>query len=256
MQMLRQTGWMIVRQLRNLMREPIWIALMVIQPLIWLLLYGQLFSRVGALRGGASTYIQFLTPGIICMNAFFGGSWSGMATISDLDRHVIDRFLAAPASRLAIILSQVVRAGIIAVIQALLLLSLGLALGVRVHGGMAGWLVVLGAAALLAMAFAGLSHGIALLVRKEASMIAAANFVGLPLMFISAILIPATQMPRWIAELSRFNPVNWGVHAARNAIVLGGSWGASMGYLALLLGAAAATLLFVTWCFRGYQRSI
>jgi ABC-2 type transport system permease protein len=247
---------MIVRQLRNLMREPIWIALMVIQPLIWLLLYGQLFSRVGALRGGASTYIQFLTPGIICMNAFFGGSWSGMATISDLDRHVIDRFLAAPASRLAIILSQVVRAGIIAVIQALLLLSLGLALGVRVHGGMAGWLVVLGAAALLAMAFAGLSHGIALLVRKEASMIAAANFVGLPLMFISAILIPATQMPRWIAELSRFNPVNWGVHAARNAIVLGGSWGASMGYLALLLGATAATSLFATWCFRGYQRSI
>jgi ABC-2 type transport system permease protein len=87
-------------------------------------------------------------------------------------------------------------------------------------------------------------------------MIAAANFVGLPLMFISAILIPATQMPRWIAELSRFNPVNWGVHAARNAIVLGGSWGASMGYLALLLGATAATSLFATWCFRGYQRSI
>ena len=53
MQLLRQTGWMVVRQLRNLMREPIWIALMIIQPLIWLLLYGQLFSRVGALRGGA-----------------------------------------------------------------------------------------------------------------------------------------------------------------------------------------------------------
>ena len=59
-QLLRQTGWMIVRQLRNLMREPIWIALMVVQPLIWLLLYGQLFSRVGALRGGATSYIEFL----------------------------------------------------------------------------------------------------------------------------------------------------------------------------------------------------
>ena len=97
---------MVVRQLRNLMREPIWIALMVIQPLIWLLLYGQLFSRVTALRGGASSYVEFLAPGIICMNAFFGGSWSGMAMISDLDRHVIDRFLAAPASRFAIVLSQ------------------------------------------------------------------------------------------------------------------------------------------------------
>ena len=75
MQLLRQTGWMIVRQLRNLMREPIWVALMIIQPLIWLLLYGQLFSRVGALRGGASTYSELLQPGITCMNAFFGGLW-------------------------------------------------------------------------------------------------------------------------------------------------------------------------------------
>jgi ABC-2 type transport system permease protein len=254
--MLRHTGWMVVRQMRNLMREPIWIALMVIQPLIWLLLYGQLFSRVGALRGGADSYVQFLAPGIICMNAFFGGSWSGMAMISDLDRHVIDRFLAAPVSRFAIILSQVVRAGLIAMFQALLLLLLGLALGVRVHGGALGWVVVFAASALLAMAFAGFSHGIALLVRREASMIAAANFVGLPLMFLSAILIPERQMPHWIEQLSRFNPVNWGVHAARNAVVVGGEWGPTGGYLLLLVAATAATSLFATWCFRAYQRSI
>src|SRR5665213_8067 len=254
--MLRQTGWMVVRQLRNLMRQPIWIALMVIQPLIWLLLYGQLFSRVGQLRGGAGSYVEFLAPGIVCMNAFFGGSWSGMAMISDLDRHVIDRFLAAPASRFAIILSQVVRAGITAVLQALLLLLVGLALGVRVHSGVLGWLAVFAASALLAMAFAGLSHGIALLVRKEASMIAAANFIGLPLMFISSILIPTSSMPHWIEVLSRFNPVNWGVRAARNAIVTGGDWGATGVYLLMLLAAVVVTSLFATWCFRGYQRSI
>jgi ABC-2 type transport system permease protein len=255
-QLLRQTGWMIVRQLRNLMREPIWIIVMVVQPLIWLLLYGQLFSRVGVLRGGASTYIEFLTPGIICMNAFFGGSWAGMAMITDLDRHVVDRFLAAPASRVAIILSQVVRAGITAVVQALILLLLGLALGVRIHGGALGWLVVFAAAALLAMTFAGFSHGVALLVRRPASMIAAANFVGLPLMFLSAILIPPQQMPNWIQQVSRFNPVNWGVHAARNSIVAGGHWGSSGLYLLFLLAAGAVTSLFATWCFRSYQRSI
>lgn len=253
---LRQTGWMVLRQLRNLMRQPIWIALMVIQPLIWLLLYGQLFSRVGQLRGGASSYVEFLAPGIICMNSFFGGSWSGMAMISDLDRHVIDRFLAAPASRFAIIFSQVVRAGLTAVIQALLLLLVGLALHVRVHGGALGWLVVFAAAALLAMAFAGLSHGIALLVRKEASMIAAANFIGLPLMFISSILIPTDSMPHWIEVVSRFNPVNWGVRAARNAIVVGGDWGQSGLYLLMLLAAVAVSSLFATRCFRSYQRSI
>jgi len=255
-QVFRHTGWMIVRQLRNLLREPIWIALMVIQPLIWLLLYGQLFSRVSQLRGGAGSYVEFLAPGIICMNAFFGGSWSGMATIMDLDRHVIDRFLAAPVSRFAIILSQVVRAGITSVLQALLLLLVGLALGVRVHGGALGWLVVFTASGLLAMAFSGMSHGIALLVRKQASMIAAANFVSLPLMFISSILIPTSTMPHWIEVLSRFNPVNWGVRAARNAIVTGGDWGPTGVYLLMLLAAAAVSSLFATWCFRAYQRSI
>ena len=106
MRIAAHTWWMVGRQLRNLMREPIWIALLLIQPMIWLLLYGQLFSRVPTLRGGAGSYIEFLLPGIVVMNAFFGGTWAGMAMITDLDRHVVDRFLAAPASRLSIVLSQ------------------------------------------------------------------------------------------------------------------------------------------------------
>ncbi len=256
MQTARQTGWMVVRQARNLMREPIWIAMMVIQPLLWLVLYGQLFSKVTLLRSGAGSYVEFLTPGIVCMNAFFGGTWAGMAMITDLDRHVVDRFLAAPASRTAIVLSQVTRAGITAVLQALLLLLVGLALGVRVHGGAPGWLVVLAASALLAMVFAGFSNGIALLVRKEASMIAAANFVGLPLMFLSSILLTPRTMPGWMQTVARFNPVNWGVEAARNAVVVGGAWWASGQFLLFLLAATAVTCGWATWTFRAYQRSI
>jgi ABC-2 type transport system permease protein len=252
----RHTGWMVVRQARNLMREPIWIAMMVIQPMLWLILYGQLFSKVGAQGQTTADYIEFLTPGIVCMNAFFGGTWAGMAMISDLDRHVVDRFLAAPASRLAIVLSQVIRAGITAVLQALILLVVGLALGVRVHGGFVGWLVVFAAAALLAMVFAGFSNGIALLLRREASMIATANFVGLPLMFLSSILVSVALMPGWIKSIAKFNPVDWGTHASRNAVLAGGDWGAAGAHLLYLVAAVAATSLFATWCFRAYQRSI
>ncbi len=247
---------MVVRQAINLMREPIWIALLLIQPMIWPLLYGQLFSRVPALRGGASTYIEFLTPGIVVMNAFFGGTWAGMAMISDLDRNVVSRFLATPASRLSIVLSQVVRSGLTALIQALIILLVGLALGVRVHGGALGWIVVLAVGALVAMPFAAISNGIALLVRREATMIATANFVGLPLMFLSSILIQQTVMPDWMSQVSRFNPVNWGVRAARDAVVVGGKWGDVGMYMALLLGLTAVTSLFATWTFRTYQRSI
>jgi len=255
-QTVRQTGWMVVRQGRNLMREPIWIAMMVIQPMLWLVLYGQLFSKVAPLRAGAGSYVEFLAPGVVCMNAFFGGTWAGMAMINDLDRHVIDRFLAAPASRLAIVLSQVVRAGITAMLQAMILLLVGLALGVRVHGGALGWLVVLAASFLLAMVFAGFSNGIALLVRRPATMIATGNFVSLPLMFLSSILVTTALMPGWIRTIARFNPVNWGVNAARNAVVVGGHWGSAAGHLGLLLAATAVTSLFATWCFRAYQRSI
>ena len=250
------TWWMVRRQLRNLMREPIWIALLLIQPMIWLLLYGQLFSRVPTLRGGASTYVEFLLPGIVVMNAFFGGTWAGMAMITDLDRHVVDRFLATPASRLAIVLSQVVRAGVIALTQAIVILLVGLAVGVRVHGGVPGVLVLLLVAALVSMVFAGISHAIALLVRREATMIAAANFVGLPLMFLSSILVTRRVMPSWMQKVSRFNPVNWGVHAARNSIVAGGHWGSTGLYLLYLIAAAFVMSVFATWCFRGYQRSI
>jgi ABC-2 type transport system permease protein len=247
---------MVGRQTRNLLRQPIWIAMMLIQPMIWLILYGQLFSRVPALRGGAGSYVEFLAPGVVVMNAFFGATWSGMSMIDDLNRSVIDRFLATPVSRVSIVLSQIVRAGMTAVIQAFVILVVGLALGVRVHGGAPGWLAVLAAAALLAMAFGGFSQGLALVLRREESMIAVANFIGLPLMFLSSILIAQRTMPSWMETVSHYNPVDWGAVAARDAIVTGGAWGSIGTHLAYLVGLTVVTAAFATWALRRYQRSI
>jgi len=253
---VRHTWFMVGRQVRNLMREPIWIEITLVQPMIWLLLYGQLFSRVPSLRAGAGSYVEFLAPGVVVMNAFFGATWSGMAMIDDLNRKWVERFLATPASRLALVLSQVVRSGLTAMVQALVILVVGLALGVRVHGGAAGWVVVLLAAALIATVFGGISQGIALLVRREATMIGVANFIGLPLMFLSSILISNRQMPDWMETLSHFNPVNWATDTARFAIVSGGHWDTIAMNLMLLVGATAVTASFATWTFQAYQRSL
>jgi ABC-2 type transport system permease protein len=111
-------------------------------------------------------------------------------------------------------------------------------------------------AALLSMVFAGISHGIPLLVRKEATMIASSNFFSLPLMFLSSILITQQAMPHWMREVARYNPVDWGVRAGRNAVVVGGDWGPTGGYLALLLAATAGAAAFATWTFRVYQQSL
>lgn len=255
----RDTWFMVGRQVRNLMREPIWIALLVIQPLVWLTLYGQLFKRVTQLPGGGfgtSSYITFLAPAIVVMNAFFGGTWSGMAMISDLDRDVIPRFLATPVSRVALVASQLVRSALISVIQALIILLIALALGVRIDAGLRGWLIVLATAALVSAAFAGLSQAIALLTRKEATMIAVANFIGLPLLFLSSTLISARQIPHWMQQVARYNPVNWGVDAAREVVLPGTDWGSVGTHLGLLLAVTIAMAGFATWTFRVYQRGL
>ena len=257
MTVLRHTWYMVVRQARNLMREPIWIVLLLVQPMVWLVLYGQLFKNVTHLGGfGTTSYVTFLAPAIVVMNSFFGATWSGMAMISDLDRDVLPRFLATPVSRSSLVISQIVRSALIAVIQGAIILAVSLALGVRVHTALLGWVVVLLAAALMNAAFAGLSQGIALLVRKEATMIAIANFIGLPLFFLSTTLISINQIPHWMRIAAKFNPVNWGVISAREVVLTGTNWSSVGLHLALLFALSVATAAFATWTFRAYQRTI
>jgi ABC-2 type transport system permease protein len=87
-------------------------------------------------------------------------------------------------------------------------------------------------------------------------MIAAANFVGLPLMFLSSILITQRVMPGWMQTASQYNPVNWAVRASRDAVVAGGNWGSVFAHLGLLVAAVVVTASFATWTFRSYQRSL
>jgi ABC-2 type transport system permease protein len=255
----RDTWFMVGRQTRNLTREPIWIVLLLVQPLIWLLLYGQLFKRITHLPGGGFggvSYITFLAPAIVVMNAFFGGTWSGMPMITDLDRDVIPRFLATPVSRLALVASQVVRASLNSVIQALIILIVSLALGVHIHSGAVGWLIVLAAAALVASVFSALSQAIALLTRREATMIALANFIGLPLLFLSSTLISVKQIPSWMQTAARYNPVNWGVDAARQVVLPGTDWSSVGTHLGLLFALTVVMGAVATWTFRVYQRTL
>ncbi len=253
---LAHSWWMVGRQARNLAREPIWIVMMLIQPMIWLVLYSQLFRRIVELPGfDTESYIDFLAPAVVIMTAFFGGTWSGMSMITDLDRGVVERFLATPARRSAIVLSQVLRAAITGVIQGAIILVVALALGAG-NGGLDGWLAILAAGALVAAGFSGISQGVALITRREATMIAVANFIGLPLMFFSAMLIDFDLIPRWMQYAARLNPVQWAVDAAREPVLADPNWALVALSLGLLGAFTLATTAFATWAFRSYQRTL
>jgi len=248
---------MVVRHQRNFLRQPVWLVFALTQPMFWLLLYSQLFRRIVDLPGFATdSYVQFLTPGVVVMTAFFGATWSGMAMIDDLDRGVIPRFLATPTRRSALVLSQVLHAAIVSITQTIIILGTAWLLGARVERGAAGWLVVILVAALVAAGWAGISHGIALLVRREEPLIGILNFFGLPVLFLSAILIAETLMPGWMRWASKLNPVNWAVVAAREMSNLDTDWARVGLYLGLLAAFVAATTALATRAFEVYRRTL
>ncbi|HEX3683712.1 MAG TPA: ABC transporter permease [Bryobacteraceae bacterium] len=252
----RQSFFLMLRLLKILLRQPWYVALTLIQPIIWLVLYGQLFRRVAELPGfHSSSYIDFLTPGVVIMSALFSSGWTGMGVINDLDRGVMDRFLISPVERPAIILSRLMNLSFITVVQSLILFGLGALLGARYPGGLLGLLVLLIAAILLGIPFGALSIAMGLTIRKEESVIGAVNFVLLPLTFTSPVFMANSLMPDWMRAVAEFNPVNWSVEAGRGA--LQGTVGAQsilirLGYLAAF---SAVSAWIANRAFRAYQRS-
>jgi ABC-2 type transport system permease protein len=248
--------FMAQRLLRNLLRQPWWVVISLVQPILWLLLYGQLFKRVVELPGfNADSYISFVTPGVVIMSALFAGGWNGMGVIMDMNQGVMDRLLVSPMNRAAIITGRILSMSVVSVVQSLILITLGYATGARFAGGIVGIIVLFICGMLLAAPFAALSNALALLMRKPESVIGASNFILMPLMFLSPILMAKNVMPDWIRSVSSFNPVNWSVEAAREALGEHTDWNFVLLRIGCLLAFAAISAALATRAFRAYQRS-
>ena len=248
--------YLTLRLLRVRVRQPWYIAVTLVQPIIWLLLFGALFRRVVELPGfGAASYLDFLTPGIVVMTALFAAGWSGMGIIEDLNAGVMDRFLIAPARRGGLIVSRIADMAVVLAVQSLIIVAIGLVLGAHYDGGLLGVVALVVAAVLLGAAFSSLSNALALVVRKEESLIAMVQFVVLPATFLSSGLMAMGMMPSWMRGAARFNPVNWAVEAGREALAASPDWGLVLGRGGLLLALAAVCGWLSTLAFRSYQRS-
>ena len=129
-------------------------------------------------------------------------------------------------------------------------------MGARVENGPAGALALVAAAALLAAAFSGLSNGIALLTRKDETLIAIVNFISLPLSFLSSVLMAPQLMPPWMQAVASVNPVNWAAGAARGAADPGTDWALVLSHLTLLALLAVLVVVFATAAFRAYRRDL
>ena len=254
---LRHTLYLTVRQVRNFLRQPWYVALTLAQPIIWLLLFGALFRKIVEIPGFTTTsYITFLTPGVVVMSAMFAGGWSGMGVIDDLDRGVMDRFLVAPTSRGAVMLGRISPQVLTTIIQTVIIVVLALFVGGRFTGGVGGVVMLIVVSALLSVSFGSLSNGLALLLRREESVIAAVNFVLLPLTFLSSAFLQQNLAPQWIQDIARYNPANWAIVAGRTALTSGASSGTVVSHTLYLLAFAIVCTWLATRAFRAYQRSV
>jgi ABC-2 type transport system permease protein len=256
MDFLRDTWYLFLRLLRATVRMPVFVLISVVQPILWVVLFGQLFEAVARLPGfGASSYVQYLAPGISIMTALFGAAYSGLGLLGDIERGVLDRLLATPASRGALIASRILHSGLQVCIQAGIILVVAALLGARPHGGLPGLAALLLAAALLGAAFAAFSNALALLARRQELIIAVMNFIVLPTTFLSTMMMSINLMPGWIRGAARFNPVNWAVVAARDGFE-GRAWGELALRLVLLALFALACAVLATSAFGRYRRSM
>jgi ABC-2 type transport system permease protein len=247
---------MTVRHVRELLREPAWIGITLTTPVIWLLLFGSLFERAVDIPGfGSTDYTDFFTPGVVVMTAFFSAGWGGMSMIQDIDRGVIDRFLATPVKRSALIVGRVGQAALTIAIQSLIIVVLALIVGGSFANGPLGVLGMIAIGMLLGLTIGALSNGLALVVRKEETLIGAINVLLFPLTFISTAFMPGDLIPGWMETAAEFNPVNWAVEAARIA-AQGDDWSQLAIYVGALVALALVCIGFATRAFRAYQRSL
>ena len=257
MTLVRHTLYMTLRHLRELWRQPWFVAVTLIQPVIWLLLFGALFKKVIEIPGfHGGSYIAFLAPGVVVMTALFSSAWSGMALIEDINRGVTARFLVSPVRREALIAGRILKEAVVVVLQSLIIVALALIVGASFPGGVGGVAALFAVSALLGATFGALSNGFGLIMRQEEALIGAVQFVVLPLTFLSATFLAANLIPHWMQKVADFNPVNWAVVAGRSAVSANADWGMIAARAGFLVALLVLSVAFATRAFHSYQRTV
>ena len=190
------------------------------------------------------------------MTALCSGGWAGIGVINDLNRGILDRFLVSPVYRGALIAGRLMQQAIVTVIQSLIIVGLDFAIGASFPGGAAGVTALIAVAVFLGAAFGALSIALALVVRREESVIGAVQMLLLPLTFLASVFMQRDLMPGWIQTVARYNPVGWAAQAGREAVGANADWSVVLAHGGYLLALVLACAWLATRAFRSYQRSI
>lgn len=242
--------WVIfLRQMRLLLRNPVWVFFGLTQPILYLALFGPLLKNVsGGGLGGSASWSIFV-PGLLLQLVIFGAGFAGFGIIQELREGVVDRQRVTPARRSALLLGRSLCNVVTLCSQALLLVLVAVPFGLRPSWG--GVLLSVVLVSVLALGLSAASYAMGLILKDEDSFAPFIQGVSLPLLLLSGVLLPMSLAPRWLQRISDANPLTYLIDGVRHLFVSRYDRQVTVGVLVTV----GLTALLALWGTRTFRRT-
>jgi ABC-2 type transport system permease protein len=242
---LEKTFTIVGLEARKIRHDPTDIFTRAVQPALWLLVFGEVLSRLRAIPTGGKSYMDFLAPGILAQSVLFIAIFSGIAIIWERDLGIVHKFLASPTPRSALVLGKAFSAGVRGLTQAAIVYVLAWILGVNVSWNPLNLLGVIAIVILGAACFSTFSLIIACLVKTRERFMGIGQVLTMPLFFASNAIYPIVLMPVWLQVIARLNPLTYEVDALRYLMLKNGisAFGIGTDFAVLIIVTAALVII-------------
>jgi ABC-2 type transport system permease protein len=232
-------------ELRKLRHDYTELVTRALQPALWLLIFGQVFSHSGTMHTGNIPYIDFIAPGILAQSVLFVAIFYGINVIWERDLGIVQRFLVSPTPRAALVLGKGFSAGARTLSQAAVVYCLSLLLGVKLDWSPLALLNVVVIVILAATMFSTFSLIIACIVKTRERFMGVGQVLTMPLFFASNAIYPTDMMPAWLRFISHINPLTYVVDGLRASMLPEGISTFGLGYDYAVIGVATIILVWI-----------
>lgn len=240
---IMQTFAVAAAEVQKLYHDPLELLTRAVQPVLWLMLFGEVMARVRGVAPGNLPYLDYLAAGILAQSALFVAIFYGISAIWERDLGVLQRYLVSPAPRSALVLGKAMSAGVRALSQALIVYLLALLLGVGIDLNPLNIIGVATAILLGSALFSTLSLIIACIVKTRERFMGIGQVLTMPIFFASNAIYPLSLMPRWLNVVSHVNPMTYEVDALRALMLTAGASDYGLPFDFAVLAAATAMLI-------------
>ena len=219
---LTQVWAIAAAEVQKLHHDPLELVTRATQPVLWLLLFGEVMAQVRGVSPGKLPYLDFLAAGILAQSILFVAIFYGISAIWERDLGVLQRYLVSPAPRSALVVGKALSASVRALSQAIIVYLLALVLGVGIALNPVKIVGVVGVIAIGSALFSTFSLIIACLVKTRERFMGIGQVLTMPIFFASNAIYPLSLMPGWLQVVSHFNPLTYQVDALRALMLQAG----------------------------------